>query len=1028
MKKLNRFKLFSLLLALTMLVSAIPTNIVDATNEYLTDEWFEEHFVEINQSGCFNTNSVELYQNPTEAPDNKIELSIESLPETFTVQYKFTEDDGTEWYLINTEDWSEYSEYGYVSAEDVSVFTAEGIPEGALVNISGISAAKLNAIDKSIIDYSILGNCHNTKAFGIDLKIIDSSNTEWQPEKDSSVTVKVTGVWDTGIKYPTVDVYHILDTTEAIEAAKMNGTLLTSDDSNLLKVYPKEAALASSVLNENVIAYSLLTTRSGDVVLYDDGSISFKTDSFSSFIFTSGSNNSIEITGASSGAGNGKDNGSDVNIAYNVYIVGGTSATITVPSAGNITIDTITENSNITLSDGTVNQNSTTSYILTALAGAAKGENATYKFSWETSTQSGNGNGHGNNNSQTKTTQYTATINVIIIKSDEADKYKYLENEVDHIQINIEASAIILGYNEDGSTPIDLNFGSDTEYTLTKVTDDDSEVGYYYQLTYTNSNNVTTTITVRVDETQNYSVTPYFTIAGISIEEGNSSSGSTSDDQISFDGVFPVGTQAEPVKYVITVETTLELTPNNNSEAENVDVTLSDTIGYWDSDNECPGLDQQKDSWQKGSLISGSGIDLSKFSTGANDQGKTVYIIFSELTKIVKGYSFNGETKERNFIFTVYRRSNGTETWEPFDTITVTANSETTTTTLNTDASKYIGKIEGYEFKIEETGNSISGYDCSVSMRAEGNTTVEQSTNSIEFDWKKDENDSTIVYSVKLTCTNTYTQKRSGLTVKKVVNKENEADVLPQDDKFSVEIQPTSLTFEDNTAAYNAFNGKTYNYTISDENGNVTSNGSVNSSNNDNGFGTITVDIKAGQSINFSGLPIGRYTVHEIKGENSNYEYDLTSHDVEIEEGKESTVTITNTYKQQKKSLVITKQGVDQSDANQIFLFKITDNDNMKLTVSIKGNGSVTVDGLKVGGNYTVTEIADWSWSYELDTVTFNNVQQNLSENSVSVTLTTDTDTDTLIFTNKKDKDKWLSFEDSVDNIFTTATTQNTNS
>ena len=38
--------------------------------------------------------------------------------------------------------------------------------------------------------------------------------------------------------------------------------------------------------------------------------------------------------------------------------------------------------------------------------------------------------------------------------------------------------------------------------------------------------------------------------------------------------------------------------------------------------------------------------------------------------------------------------------------------------------------------------------------------------------------------------------------------------------------------------------------------------------------------------------------------------------------------------------------------------------DGTSFTVSVKGNGSVTIAGVKVGTTYTITERASWSWRY----------------------------------------------------------------
>lgn len=117
MKK-QRIKIVSLLLAAVMVISFVP--IVSASGNP-SDEWFNQHFVEINKTGYFNTDSVDFYKNPVQSPDDKITLAGSELPNSFIVQYKFIEIDGTEWYILDTENWSSYSEYCYVSTEYVGI-------------------------------------------------------------------------------------------------------------------------------------------------------------------------------------------------------------------------------------------------------------------------------------------------------------------------------------------------------------------------------------------------------------------------------------------------------------------------------------------------------------------------------------------------------------------------------------------------------------------------------------------------------------------------------------------------------------------------------------------------------------------------------------------------------------------------------------------------------------------------------------------------------------------------------------------
>ena len=74
--------------------------------------------------------------------------------------------------------------------------------------------------------------------------------------------------------------------------------------------------------------------------------------------------------------------------------------------------------------------------------------------------------------------------------------------------------------------------------------------------------------------------------------------------------------------------------------------------------------------------------------------------------------------------------------------------------------------------------------------------------------------------------------------------------------------------------------------------------------------------------------------------------------------------------------LTIKKNGCSEIDENQTFLFRLQGldegvNDHIDMVVTIHGNGSVTIKDLFVG-NYSVTELTDWSFRYKPDAVTKN--------------------------------------------------------
>lgn len=114
--------------------------------------------------------------------------------------------------------------------------------------------------------------------------------------------------------------------------------------------------------------------------------------------------------------------------------------------------------------------------------------------------------------------------------------------------------------------------------------------------------------------------------------------------------------------------------------------------------------------------------------------------------------------------------------------------------------------------------------------------------------------------------------------------------------------------------------------------------------------------------------------------------------------------------------LTIEKKGWDEADKDQTFLFQIQ-GEGVDLTVTVHGNGSATVCGLKVGGKYSVTELTDWSWRYNFSNVTTDLTKTDIDKGA-TVTLTSDADDNKIIFTNTRNNSSWLDFNDYKVNNF----------
>ena len=117
-------------------------------------------------------------------------------------------------------------------------------------------------------------------------------------------------------------------------------------------------------------------------------------------------------------------------------------------------------------------------------------------------------------------------------------------------------------------------------------------------------------------------------------------------------------------------------------------------------------------------------------------------------------------------------------------------------------------------------------------------------------------------------------------------------------------------------------------------------------------------------------------------------------------------------------SLTISKTGSVNIDENQSFLFRV-EGEGVDLTVTVHGNGSATINGLKVGSQYTVTELTDWSWRYDFSEWVFvsdDAAGANGTENAAAVTL--GTDGNQITFTNTRSENKWLDGDSWRDNLF----------
>ncbi len=128
------------------------------------------------------------------------------------------------------------------------------------------------------------------------------------------------------------------------------------------------------------------------------------------------------------------------------------------------------------------------------------------------------------------------------------------------------------------------------------------------------------------------------------------------------------------------------------------------------------------------------------------------------------------------------------------------------------------------------------------------------------------------------------------------------------------------------------------------------------------------------------------------------------------------------TSEQKFTSLTIKKDGYSEYesiDPNQTFLFQVT-GDVVDLTVTVHGAGSVTITGLKVGETYTVTELTEWSWRYEVDVWSFTTGgETDASGTANGAEIILGATGNEITFTNRRSEQKWLDGDSYRVNIFT---------
>ena len=121
----------------------------------------------------------------------------------------------------------------------------------------------------------------------------------------------------------------------------------------------------------------------------------------------------------------------------------------------------------------------------------------------------------------------------------------------------------------------------------------------------------------------------------------------------------------------------------------------------------------------------------------------------------------------------------------------------------------------------------------------------------------------------------------------------------------------------------------------------------------------ITLNAESNWTATLNNLPIGTYTVKEVEGSAAIDLYNLVvtgEGDVNVEEGKTATISITNTYSQKIGSLTITKTNVGNTPAEARFTVTGPHDYSTEVTLNAANGWTTTLNDLPIG-EYTVEEV-----------------------------------------------------------------------
>lgn len=205
--------------------------------------------------------------------------------------------------------------------------------------------------------------------------------------------------------------------------------------------------------------------------------------------------------------------------------------------------------------------------------------------------------------------------------------------------------------------------------------------------------------------------------------------------------------------------------------------------------------------------------------------------------------------------------------------------------------------------------------------------------------------------------TNRFWDRNFDMTVTNTVQKEYSNDTLPADTSFSY-----TLVLTPDSATKNI--DRAYSYVITHADGTVTEeNGVVTTA---EATETVTFTLADTETIEFTDLPVGSYTVTESNAKEADYSTTVNGADSFVFSGsiapatnQEVTVDFVNTYKRHLFELTV---AANCSNSEQNFAFTVTGAaTGITLDIVLVGTDSIIIRDLPAD-TYTVTPLNGWAW------------------------------------------------------------------